>query len=363
MNKNVPFGSRFRTRQALAVALAALLVFNAGCAGFLGDGDGGSDGTSAIGSVPAGVDTVMTFESGIVDDPTTVSLMNGLIEMSGANVGGEQQSYEDILAEAESESELSRDGFHSVTVFANASTVENEQYAGMIAQTDWSWEDLIAASNATMGDIEEQLTEDSYNGVTVYKNDTAQVEEDAWIADFGDGTFAVGSSQAVKDVIDTRQGDAEPFSGDLRNAYENAEDGYMKMAMVVPEDQVSQAGQQTGVPTNFVPTPEIVTMTYYTGDNTMNLDAQMTMANQEEAEQFSQVVGATLDPPSDSSQGPQSGPFAMLVEATDVKQNGKDVTVGVSMTPDELLTVIESLQTFGLGGGSFAVSPNTAVTG
>jgi len=361
MNKNVPFGSRLGTRQALAVALAALLVFNAGCAGFLGDGDGGSDGATAIESVPSGVDTVMTFESGIVDDPTTVTLMNGLIEMG--NMGGEQQSYEDILAEVESQSELSRDGFHSVTVFTNASSVENEQYAGMIAQTDWSWEDLIEASEATMDDIEEDLTEDSYNGVTVYKNDTAQVEEDAWIADFGDGTFAVGSSQAVKDVIDTRQGDAEPFSGDLRNAYDNAEDGYMKMAMVVPEEQVSQAGQQTGVPTNFVPTPEIVTMTYHTGDDMMNLDAQMTMANQEEAEQFNQVVGATLDPPSDSSQGAQAGPFATLVEATDVNQNGKDVTIGFSITPEDLLTVLESLQNMQMGGGSFSVSSDTAVTG
>jgi hypothetical protein len=363
MNKLVPFTSRLGTRQALAVALAALLVFNAGCAGFMGGGDGGSDGPNPIDSVPEGVDTVMQFESGVVDDPTTVTLMNGLIDMGGADMGGEDQSYEDILAEAESESELSRDGFDSLTVFANAEAIENEEYAGMIAQTDWSWEDLIKASEATTDDIEDDLTEDSYNGVTVYKNDTAQVEEEAWIADFGDGTFAVGSSQAVKDVIDTRAGDAEPFSGDLRDAYNNAQDGYMKMAMVVPEEQVSEAGEQTGVPTNFVPTPDIVTMTYHTGDDTMNFDAQMTMANEEEAEQFNQVVGATLDPPSDSSQGGGDGPFAMLVEATDVNQNGKDVTIGFSMTPDEILTVLESLQNLQMGGSSFAVSPSTAVTG
>jgi hypothetical protein len=362
MNKFAQIGSRLGTRQVLAVTLAALLVFNAGCAGFMGGGDGSSDGPNPIDSVPEGVDTVMKFESGVVDDQTTVTLMNGLIEMGNTDGSG-PQSYEAVLEQIENESELSRDGFHSLTVFANAEAIEDEEYAGMIAETDWSWEELVAASEATMEDIEDDVTEDSYNGVTVYKNDTAQVEEDAWIADFGDGTFAVGSSQAVKDVIDTREGDAEPFSGELRDAYKSAQDGYMKMAMMVPEEQVSEAGEQTGVPTNFVPTPEIVTMTYYTDGNTMNLDAQMTMANEEEAEQFNQVVGATLDPPSDSSQGSGDDPFTMLTEATDVNQNGTDVTIGFSMTPDEILTVLESLQNMQMGGGSFAVSPNTAVTG
>jgi len=339
-------GSRRETR-TLAVLMTVLLVASAGCTGFFGgDGANGGDGAPPIDSVPSGVDTVMTFESGVVEDQTTVDLMNGLIEMSGGD-----QSYEELLAEAENESELSRDGFNSLAVFAEASSVDESQYAGMVADTDWSWDELVAASDAAGENIEDAVEQDTYNGVTVYKNQTSQVDEEGWIADFEDGTFAFGSSEAVKDVIDTREGDASPFGGELRDAYEGAEDGYMKLAMLVPEEQVDRAGQQAGVSTNFVPTPEIVTMTYYTDGDTMNIDAQATMANQEEADQFFQVVGGTLDPATDSSQGSSEDPFTILTEATEVEQDGTAVTIGFSITPDELLTVIEALQTGGLGGG------------
>jgi len=350
MNRLLP--ARFRSpggTRTLAVLLTVLLVASAGCTGFFGGNDtGGGDGAPPIDSVPAGVDTVMTFESGIIDDPTTVTLMDGLIEMSGGD-----QTYEELLEQAESESELSRDGFNSLAVFTDAASVDESEYAGMIADTDWSWDELVAASNATGEDVADDLEEDSYNGVTVYKNQTSQVEEEAWIADLGDGAFALGSSQAVKDVIDTREGDASPFGGDLRDAYESAEDGYLKLAMLVPEDQVDDAGQQAGVSAEFVPTPEVVTMTYFTDGDTMNLDAQMTMADGEEAEQFNQVVGGALDPATDDSAGNDEDPFRILTDATDVSRDGTEVTVSVSITPEELLTVVETL-TGQMGSGPAA---------
>lgn len=362
MSEIVPLKLRsMDSRQVLAVLLASLLVFSAGCTGFFGSDGGGSDSPGSVESVPEGVDTVAAFDPGIVDDEKTVTLMNGLIEMGATD--GEQQSYEEMLKEAEEESEVSRDDINSITMFAKAETIDTEQYSGFIVDTELSWEDLVEASDVASEDLEDDVTKDSYNGVTVYKNDTAQVEEDAWIADFEDGTFAFGTSAAVKDVIDTREGDADSFSGDLRDAYDSAEDGYMKMAMIVPDEQVENAGQQAGVSTDFVPNPDIVTMSYYTGDETMNVDAEMTMANEEEAEQFFQVVGGALDPPSDQSEGSEQDPFAKLTEATNVDQNGKEVTVAFSMTPEDMLSTLEPLFGAQMGGSSFSVSSNTGVAG
>jgi hypothetical protein len=331
------------SRQVWAVLFTVLMVSTAGCSGFMGGDDGGASDQAAIDSVPEGVDTVMYFDSGIVDDQTTESLVNGLMEMGGESVDGvEGDSYEDILAEAESESDLSRDGFNSLTVFTNAEEIDQEEYVGMIAETDWTWEELQSASEEEFEDIEE----DSYNGVTVYK-ETDAMDEEAWIADFGDGTFAFGTPQAVRDVVDTREGEASPFSGRLRDAYDRAADGYMKLAMLVPEEQVDEAGQQAGVGASFAPTPDVVTMTYHTDGDTMNLDAQLTMASQEEAQQLNQLASATLEPPTGDQSGGQGGPFAALIEATSVSQDGDTVTMNFSITPDELLALFENLGTMG----------------
>ena len=97
-------------------------------------------------------------------------------------------------------------------------------------------------------------------------------------------------------------------------------------------------------------------MTYYTNGETMNLDTQMTLASEEEAEQFSQVVGATLDPPSNDG-GNQADPFTRLVDAISVDQDGENVTIDFSMAASDLVDLIEQLaQSFGGGMGDSGFS-------
>jgi hypothetical protein len=329
----------FTSDRVLAVFLAGLLVFGAGCSGLLGD-DGGGD-SAAVDSVPENVDGVIHFDSGIIQDDATVTFMNGLLEMSGEN-----QTYQEILDEIESESDLSMEDFNSATTFMRLEDYEQEEYAGTIVDTEWTWEQLQEAGDEEVEDPEE----DEYNGVTVYKS-TDEMGQETWAADFGDGVFAFGTPDAVRDTIDTREGDANSFGGELRTAYDNVEDGYMKAAFIVPEEEVNQASEEAGVDANYVPTPQIMTMTYYTNGETMNLDTQMTLASEEEAEQFSQVVGATLDPPSNDG-GNQADPFTRLVDAISVEQDGENVTIDFSMAASDLVDLIEQLaQSFGGGMG------------
>lgn len=346
------FGKLLPSRRTLAVVFTVLMVSGAGCSGFLGGDDSGSGEQAVVESVPADIDAVMHFDSGIVEDSTTVTLMNGLIERGGEDVDEvEGDSYEDVLSEFENEGGLSRDGFDSLTVFTNATGFEDEEYVGMIARTDWTWEQLENATEDGFEDVEE----DSYNGVTVY-TEADVMDEEAWVADFGDGTFALGAPQAVKDVIDTRQGDATAFSGELRDAYDRAADGYVKMAMLVPEEQVNEAGQEAGIGATFAPTPEVVTMAYHTADDSMNLDAQLTMASEVEAQQLNQIASATLEPPSGNQSGATQGAFATLIEAASVSQSGDTVTMNFAITPEELLSLFDDFE--GMGAGQ-SFSPGT----
>jgi len=341
------------SKRVIALFLTLVIVSSAGCSGFLG-GDSGGDDSDAIASVPAGVDGVMQFDSGVIDDSTTVTLMDGLIDMGSDEVDQveEQKSYEELIEEFEQETELSIDDFHTATVFMKLEDFEQEEYGGMIVETEWSWEELQEAAD----DTDQEFEEDSYNGVTVYKS-TDEMGEVTWVADFEDGTFAFGTPEAVQDTIDTNQGDAETFSGELRDAYDRAEDGYMTAAFLIPEEEVNNAGAEAGMNAQFVPTPEIMTMTYYTDGNDMKLDTQMTMASQEEAEQFYQIAGGTIDPPSDGNQA-QAGPMGSLIDATSVSQDGDTVTINFSMTPEEILTLLEEFNTMmgaGMGSGMSSV--------
>ena len=346
------------SEKAVAVFFSSILVFGAGCSGLLQD-EAGTDNAGTVESVPAGVDGVVHFDSGVVDDQATVTLMNGLLERSEEN-----RTYEEILTETESDSDLSREEFNSATMFMKLEEFEQEEYAGVIIDTEWSWEELREAGDNEVEDVED-VEEDTYNGVTVYKS-SDEMGEDAWVADFGDGTFAFGVPEAVKDVIDTREGESNSLGGDLRTAYDSAKDGYMKSAFLVPEEQVDKAGEQAGVDANLVPTPRIMPMTYYTDGNTMNIDTDMTMNSTEEAEQFYQVAGATLDPATGSPDDDQD-PFTTLVEAITVEQDGETVTMSFSITPEELLDLLEQLGGMtgaGVGGTvSLGSGPSSGIAG
>lgn len=335
----------FGSQRLLALFLTIVLVSSAGCSGFLGD-SGGSDGADVVDSIPEGVEGVMHFDSGVIEDQTTVKLMDGLAEMGGEQI--EQtpgpDSYEEALDQFEEETELSIDDFHSVTMFSTLENVEQEEYVGMIAQTDWTWEEIEKVSDEEIGDLEE----DSYNGVTVYKSPEG-MDEEAWVADFGDGMFAFGTPDVVRDTIDTHQGDAESFSGQLRDAYDGAADGYVKAAFMVPEEGVNEASNQAGVGAGMMPNPEVMTMTYYTDGDDMSFETQMTMPSEEAAQQIEQSVGEM----SGSSAGMQQGPMGSLLESIDASQSGDTVTISFAMTPEEILTLLEQFQGMGMGmGGS-----------
>ena len=333
----------------IALFLAGMLVFGAGCSGLLGD-DGGSSDTDTLEIVPEGSNMVMEFDSGVIRDEATVTLMNGLAEMSG-----EDQTYEEMLEEAESESNLSIDSFNSALMFGKVEDFDDQniedsgqEYVGIIMDTEWTYEELQQASDDGMSD---DLEEDTYNGVTVYKT-TDEMGEETWLADLGDGLFVAGIPEATQDAIDTYQGDKNSFSGDVRDAYENAEDGYMKAAMVLPESAEEAAG---GGGMNM-PTPNILTMTYHTDGTTMNVDTNMKMASEEDANNLNGTLNLFLG---SMGQGSQDDPTTKLLEALSIQQEGDTVRVSISMTAEELLQLIEEsggMMGPGMGQDPFSVS-------
>ena len=323
---------------------AVFVVTTAGCMGALPGGD--DAGGEPLDDVPQGVDVIMYMDSGIVQDEATVETMNGLIDLSkeqNPNYDG-PGSYEQALQEAENESDLDIEGFQSMLVFGQANPSGQTEYAGAIIQTDWTVEELQNAGDGGM----ENLEEDSYNGVDVYVQEDELTGDVTWFADFGDGKFAVGPEGVVQDVIDTNQGDAEPFSGELRNAYQSVEDGYLKAAVTVPEDEFSD--QAASGPYQSASDIEIMTMVYYTEGTDMNVDAQLTATNETAAGQLRQDVDDSVS--ALNLIAGEEPAVQDMIDGITVEQDGSDVVVNFQTNPDQIIALMKTFQEQYQSGGA-----------
>lgn len=326
-----------------AVAVLALVVLTAGCAGLVGDD---SDG-APLDDVPAEADALIHVESGILTDPTTETLMDGLVEMDEELPDSDAPgSWEEVLEETEEESDLDVDDFHSATLFMSDETIdEGEEYAGVILQSDFEWEDLEELAE----EDSEFDGEDTYNGVTVYVDDDEFNEFDTWAADFGDGTFAFGPEPVVRDVIDTHQGDADGIDEDLRDAYEGTTEGYVTAAFVVSDDQEEVAGEAAeaeGIEAAAVPETEALTMSYHTEGENMTVEMNLITGSTDEAEQFTSVVESVLglaELEGDADAPPGEDPLGWAVESLSVEQEDERVSMSFATDPEDLLDVLEAL--------------------
>lgn len=340
------------SRQSLTVAAVAVLVVSAGCTGGLTGGDSGVEDAPAE-FVPEGVDTVAAVDEGFISNEATATLYEGLVGLADDDFDDDAPTtWEEVLDEFDDETDLDLDGFDSAVLFAESSEVaedaagtgtvdsdvDTDEYAGVVIESNWEWEELRdaitdAESEAGVDDIDVEFEEDTYNGVTVYR--AVDDEETGLIADIGDGTFVIGTTEAVEDSIDVQQGDASEFGGELRDAYDGAGDGLMKIA-VAPETDVDVTESTFGVQQ-----PEVFTMVYDTDGTQMSVDMQLTMPTTESAQQLEEGVSFFIT--GITSEAPEDDPLAELAEGLSVEQSGADATLSYEIDAEELIDLFEEL--------------------
>jgi hypothetical protein len=361
------FGSN--RRHAFAVVLLALVVATAGFAGFVSGQESSVDDSPPLDDIPADADGIVHVKSSVATNSATDTVMNEVLNATAAKTGDEDvpATWDDVLAELDAEGGIGVDDVHSSTTFV--STEGEVPYAGTILKTSLDWSDIEAAY-----DGETDLEEDSYNGVTVYvqttdltpPEDTAfggfgepPVDEvETWIADFGDGTFAVGSEDVVTDVIDTRQAEAPGIDDDLRSTFENTTDGHVTAALTVSDEQNERATEfiteEAGVPAMLLPEVDAVTMSYYTEDGQLNNEVNVVLGSADEAEMVAGFVEpATELPDAPDDPSPEDNPAAWVVDSVSVDTEENRVTLAFRAGPSDLLTAIDALLPPAMGEDGF----------
>lgn len=219
-----------RSRRALlrdAVGLACLgtAAGTGGCLGFFESEDLGR-----LASVPPGaefvahadVEAMLADES--VREGADEELARETVLLGGAD------SVTDLFEEFQTETGLDIRDVSELLTFGEFETDENEEeFLATLVWSDWN-EGSVRDALAGVTDV----TTDSHGGRTVYASD------EVWVAVLGEGAFAVGAPQAVRDVVDLRESeDGTPVAGETREAYLAAPEGYLRYGFEVSAETIS----------------------------------------------------------------------------------------------------------------------------
>ncbi|MFC7057388.1 hypothetical protein [Halovenus salina] len=331
------------SRQHIAFVVLAVLALSAGCTGLVENDS--ADDSAPLDSVPAEADGVSHVKTAVLTDSVTESVVSEVLEsdaVSDADDDIDWEDWEEVITEFENETDLSLDDVHSMTTFAGSGEDDEQEYAGAILKTDLDWETL-----SSVGEDETEFEEDSYNGVTVYETDEETLDESTLVADFGDGTFAAGSEAAVKDVIDTREGDAPGIDAELRTLYEGTTDGYVRVAATLSDKQSEMASdiaaEEGGFGSLFAPDAQAVTMSYHTEDDQLNAETDIVFNSSDGAETFAGFTEPFISPPSlDEDPDPEEQPIEWLLDSMTVDTEDDRVTLAFRAGPEDLVSALEA---------------------
>lgn len=206
-----------------AVLRAGGALGAAAVAGCLGDGGPGG-GSAAIDTVPAGVSVVVHADvAALLDDDVLRDRMNELLNTAAQGAGLPFENIESALDAMESSSGLDPREVSRVTLFSG---YESGSPGGLRMETDWSesaTRDALAAGSSPTGE--------TYNDRTVYRLGGSTV-----LGVLGEGTYVLGTAAGVEGSIDVAAGDAAPVGGRVREAYEAAPAGAIRLGFESPPD-------------------------------------------------------------------------------------------------------------------------------
>lgn len=336
-------GSPRSTRRLalLAVGLSTLLV-TAGCSGAIGGlGADGDSGGPQLDSVPASAEYVAYVDAaGMASDESLRSIANAALDARAEYDDDAPADVDAMFEEARNESGLDPTKVEDVTVFGTTpeNPMDSTGSSAMVLSTSYSEDELVTAMEERAGTV----TEETYGDATLYVSESGDGE--SVLAALGDGTFAAGDRSAVESVVDVRAGDADALGGDLKRAFEDTEDGYVRFAMATPsdgeasEDIASEAPMDASALENV----EYVSGSFATGNGNVTTTMHLVAGSESGAQQTYDLVDGALS--LYSSMG--DGEAQSALDAVSVERDGETVTVTHTDTVENVQKQVEALYGF-----------------
>ncbi|MFT4922737.1 MAG: hypothetical protein ACI8XM_001955 [Haloarculaceae archaeon] len=313
----------------------------AGCSSVPGLGSDQS-GPNRVDLISAGSTAAIHLDvAGMLSDSTLREAANEAL----GDLGMQMVTVESAMEQAQREIGLDPRGLNEVLAFGPAP--EAEQFT-VLAWTEWTAEEVLS----TNGDLSQMLSEDTYSGTTVYREGTSP--EASMFAVLEEGVFAFGQAQNVETSVDVWNGDTDPVSGNLRDAYTAATGGYLRYGFEVPGELIPEQSDGQFDLSVF----EEVSYGYGSlaaGANEFTLSFEM--ESDSAAGDLNDLVSGVLSlaetelaqsmPGTDG----QREKFGQVIEDTTVQTDGQTVTVQNSSGASTMAVGLITFPTFLLGVG------------
>lgn len=301
--------------------------------------------TVDLSGVPDDVDTVAyTDVDKLTDDEAIRTLVDEVLALSESEEVPDD--YAELQADFDEETGLELEKADSVLSYSRIPDPDAEQpeeYSGVIVRSDWAEDDFVRAYEDT-DDYDVEYEAGDYEGVSVYRpaGEMPEFASTTWIGVLGDGTFVVGTPDAVEDAIDVDQGNADPLSGDLKKAFRNARGGYVKTASRVPGSEIPDDDVSVGpgsVNTGPFKDVDIVTAAYYTTGNSLGAEVTLLAESESAAGDVADVIDGVVSLGSGTIENEEMESALRDVEVT---QDGKRVVVRFEDSVEDITAVLEA---------------------
>ena len=354
------------SRAALAaVAVVGLVVLGGAFVVLTTGGDSGPGTPTGTGdaapygldAVPANNTTLVAYvDPAAVDDPVTESVVNTAINASQAGTGetGGVESYDDLLQQVrENASEEGLDvdvvgNVNYVTVFGSEnpndinvdpSEVQENEYAGVLVNSDWSEEEL---EDGLRQAYESDETERSFDQVNTTRYDEHKVyvlpseeDEDTYLAVLGNGRYVFGTQNSVYDAVDAYEGEVDDAVDTLLgNTLEDAGQERTRVAVATTETDTEMTGSEE---------PQLdATAFSYTpvNDSAVAFDLVLEFPDNENATEGAEEIRQSLAE-SENSTGAAVPSVQDAIQRVEVTQDGETVRTTYEAPVEEFNDLVQ----------------------
>ncbi len=312
-----------RARLATTALLGALIaVVGAAC-------DSPAPSRSPIEIVPADAAVVGFIDvRALVADEDVASLYDRI-----PREPEDPATFAEFLEEIESEAGVAVDDVSEVVYFFSGDLAALDDDAakyGFLAAGAFDREEVFAAIEAG---TEGQTERTQYGGHELLTND---YDETAFTVI--DGTFVSGSLDAVHDVIDVAEGEAEALSGPLLDRLDAMEDSWVKLAADAGEDAADLTdGMEDALPVDLgLEDAEGLALSIGKQGDDFSAVLTVTYPNPEAAAEAAEVIEALVTLYKAFGAAESDDPLAALLDELQVESADNDMSVSLALSVEQV---------------------------
>jgi hypothetical protein len=281
---------------------------------------------------------------------------------------GDPQTLDEAFAMAMEGIDLDSMDFGEGLIFGEISAATGDMdYGGIVVKGTFEENDLIASIKSG---TDEEFTTISYKGCEI----NTDSDEETGIATLGSDAFVIGSMEAVKDVIDVKQGaqpaikGAQPaISGKLIDTYNELDDGLAKVAILVPPGAIDEGLQGFAgelppellmeLPLDALSNMDTIGITLAKEEQSITFSLKLCFTDSDSAEAVEAFIRSIIsmdvlpDVPEEIQMllpgVPEEGQALLenLLENLNVSLSGSCLDISLEMTMSEVETLIQGLFT------------------